>query len=79
MNYFDKEEVFLNVSELEAPEPLIKIIHELNRLDTCTQFLKVEHRMDPQGLYPHLKRLGFDFLTSEVLGKYFIKIWKLNY
>jgi len=54
----------LDVSELEAPEPLILAIHQLERLpqDGCLHLI---HRMAPCKLYDYLTENGFFSETRE--------------
>lgn len=52
-------ELLLDVSELEAPEPLIKAIDAAQRLAPGT-YLRFCHRMKPCHLYDHLTQRGFE-------------------
>jgi hypothetical protein len=51
--------LWLDVGELEPPEPLERILTELRRLPASTA-LCVQHRREPLPLYPLLAELGFD-------------------
>ncbi len=50
--------VLLDVSDLEPPEPLTRVIATLQRLPAGT-LLIVRHRRDPIPLYPMLAEMGF--------------------
>ena len=54
------EEIYLDVSDLPAPEPLQQIMQALVVLEKH-QFLKVAHRKEPLLLYKSLQENGFDF------------------
>lgn len=50
----------LDVSELEAPEPMRLILVALAQLETG-QYLAVSHRKEPLPLYPKLTEMGFAY------------------
>ncbi len=69
-------EQFLDVSELEAPEPLEHVLDSLSELGE-SQYLHVYHRMEPVLLYDLLEPKGFDRLsTRDAKGMFHVFIWK---
>ena len=48
----------IDVSELEPPEPMERILARLQRLQTG-QLLRVRHRREPFPLYPMLEQAGY--------------------
>lgn len=66
---------YLDVRELEPPEPLTAILSALQTLP-AQQALKVRHRREPLPLYPLLHELGYDHRCA-MLGSddYRIYIW----
>lgn len=70
------KELFLNVSELPAPEPFGLIMQAVTTLPNDS-FLKVVHRKQPLLLYKPLQDLGYQFHVQT--GEEFpfeIFIWK---
>lgn len=67
----------LDVSELEAPQPLENILETLKLLDSDSK-LKVLHRIEPKGLYPYLKDKYNYQVTITPSGKFEITIWQKN-
>ena len=53
----------LDVSDLEPPEPLQRVLTALDALDEG-EFLHVLHRREPLLLYPELMDRGFRYLTT---------------
>ncbi len=56
----------LDVSELEAPEPLVLALGAVTKLPTGT-YLRLLHRMKPCYLYGHLTEQGFESDTRQGL------------
>jgi len=56
-------EVTVDVSELEPPEPLYRVLGALEELKPG-QFVRMLHRMEPVPLYRILDDDGFDHLTQ---------------
>lgn len=56
-------ERLLDVSDLEPPEPLERVLTALDELGDG-EFLHMLHRRDPLLLYPELERRGFRYLTT---------------
>jgi len=72
------KELLLDVSELEAPEPLTQIIDLLNTLEQHS-YLRVIHRKEPFPLYNILHKNDFDFIAIEVEpSEYNILIWNAS-
>ena len=61
------KEHLLDVSELEAPEPLVQALSAIETLEPG-DYLRFRHRMKPCHLYTHLKELGFVADTREWRG-----------
>lgn len=57
-------EQVLDVSELEAPEPLVKALGAIKKLPKGT-YLRLLHRMKPCYLYGHLAEQGFESDTRQ--------------
>lgn len=53
------EAVYLNVSELPAPEPFHRILAVLSKLKE-NQYLVAHHRKEPKLIYQPLAELGFE-------------------
>jgi hypothetical protein len=70
-------EVLLDVSGLEAPEPLRRAIEAALALREG-QFLRMCHRMKPLHLYPWLEAEGFDSDTRRGDQGCEIFIWRRN-
>ncbi len=69
------KEIFLDVSELEAPEPFTEIIKLTKKL-TRYSYLRIIHHREPFPLYSVLQENGFDFYTKKESGsEYTILIW----
>jgi uncharacterized protein (DUF2249 family) len=56
------QEKRLDVSDLEPPEPLERVLAALDELGDG-EFLHMLHRREPFLLYPELERRGFRYLT----------------
>lgn len=56
--------IILDVSELEAPEPMRVILTSLSKLQRG-HFLLVKHRKEPFPLYPKIIELGFEFVVID--------------
>jgi len=63
----------IDVSELEAPEPMRVILSTLTSL-TRQQQLIVRHRQQPFPLYHKLRELGFDYQVRQHDEHYLITI-----
>ncbi len=58
-----KKEIILDVSELEAPYPLVEAVNALNNLQD-DEVLIFRHRMNPQMLFQNIASLG---MHSEII------------
>jgi uncharacterized protein (DUF2249 family) len=66
----------LDVSELEPPEPLWRVLAALEELAPGER-LRVLHRREPFLLYPQLEELGFAYRTGPGRGTPIeILIWR---
>jgi len=62
--------VEIDVRGLEPPEPMVKILETLNRLDDDTTLL-VHHHREPMLLYDKLEELGYGAETSKIEENYY--------
>ncbi|GGK67274.1 DUF2249 domain-containing protein [Amphritea balenae] len=70
--------IHLDVSELEAPEPMSVILRELHQLKSDTA-LRIRHRKRPLPLYSLLQEMGFTYHCVEFdLCEFAIYIWPKN-
>ncbi len=60
----------LDVSSLEPPEPMLKILETLPKMDDNT-ILLVHHHRDPLMLYEKLEERGFQAVTTKIAENYF--------
>lgn len=54
----------LDVSDLEAPEPLVQVLDAAESL-APGEYLRMYHRREPCLLYPNLDQRGFDHATRQ--------------
>jgi hypothetical protein len=72
----DIEERLLDVRDLEPPEPLERVLAEMETLGR-RQRIRMLHRRDPYMLYPILEREHFAHETSITDdGEFHILIWR---
>ncbi|MFT5676890.1 MAG: hypothetical protein ACI808_002839 [Paraglaciecola sp.] len=57
------KQISINVSNLEAPEPMRQILMALGQLKQG-QYLTVSHRKDPVPLYQKLDEMGFVYFLQ---------------
>ncbi len=70
-------ERYLDVSELEPPEPLEEILSTITTLSRG-EYLRVLHRREPFPLYPLLEQQGFCWRTTcNPERMYHIFIWRV--
>lgn len=62
------KQIDINVSHLEAPEPMRQILMALGQLQPG-QYLTARHRKDPVPLYPKLEEMGFVHFIQCVISK----------
>ena len=78
--YFHKkpQHYTLDVSDLEPPEPMVRILAKVQELGP-KDVLEVTHHREPFPLYVHLEEAGFNH-EIEKLGenRYRLKIWRKN-
>jgi len=67
-------DVSLDVSALEPPEPMERILDALAALAEGDR-LRVVHRRQPFPLYDLLRRMGHEWETTGVEGRFEILIW----
>lgn len=60
----------LDVRELVPPEPMIKILESLSRVDENT-ILLVHHHREPMMLYPKLEERGYEAVSNKISENYF--------
>ncbi len=67
--------LFLDVSGLEPPEPLVQVLARVDSLGSG-QYLHVRHHREPCLLYPNLEKRGFDYLSCGNDAYFHIFIWR---
>ena len=71
-----KKEIILDVSELEAPYPLVEAVNALNNLQD-DEVLIFRHRMNPQMLFQNILSLGLQYeITKEDENEFEMRIYK---
>lgn len=70
-------EIELDVSELEAPQPLILILEKLNDLKSH-DILRIKHRKDPLGLYPYLNQDLYQYEKIIEEGYFYLYVWRIK-
>ena len=71
-----KKEILLDVSELEAPYPLIEAINALNILKD-DEVLIFRHRMNPQMLYQNILALELKYeITKDIENEFEMRIYR---
>jgi len=69
------QQIYIDVSELEAPEPFEQIMPLVRSLQ-INQYIKVLHRKEPFPLYEILLENGYNYRAIPVnSGQYWIVIW----
>lgn len=58
------QEVVLDVSDLEPPDPLVRTLAAVETLQPG-QYLRMLHRREPCLLFPHLDQQGFSYIMRE--------------
>ncbi len=66
----DEKIIQLDVSTLEPPEPMLRILETLPSMDDNTMLL-VHHHRDPLMLYEKLEERGFQAVTNKIEENYF--------
>lgn len=70
------DERLIDVRGLEPPEPMLKVLDELDSLP-AGQVLHMIHHREPFPLYTALEELGFRYRTDmDVPGRIDILIWR---
>lgn len=68
--------IHMDVSELEPPEPMERILARLQQLQ-AGQLLRVRHRREPFPLYPMLEQAGYKYCCIQRGTEAFlIYIWR---
>lgn len=65
-----KNVIELDVRELVPPEPMVKILETLSKVDENTVLL-VHHHREPMMLYPKLEERGYDAVANKIEENYF--------
>lgn len=60
----------LDVRELAPPEPMIKILEYISKIDDKTVML-VHHHREPMMLYPELEKRGYTAITNKITENYY--------
>lgn len=58
-------EILLDCTMLESPEPLNLVVQNLGKLDE-SNYIKMVHRMEPMVLYGILEQNGFKHITKNI-------------
>jgi len=72
------QEIVVDTRELEAPEPIQKILETLEHLDKNT-YIKMVHRMEPQMLYNYLDQNNLKHKTEFIEDYICIYIWDSSF
>lgn len=73
-----QHEITLNVSDLEPPEPLERVLDATEKLQ-AGQYVRMLHNREPYPLYTILEDTGFRYLVREGQETIFeIFIWRRN-
>ena len=74
----DPDIIPIDVSELEPPEPMERVLDRLPQLQEG-QLLRVRHRREPFPLYPLLEQAGYRYCCiPSGTETFFIYIWPLS-
>lgn len=69
-------EHFLDVSDMEPPEPMERILEILPSL-AAGDYLHIQHRREPHLLYPMLEQQGFTWHTdAQGSARFDIYVWR---
>lgn len=60
----------LDVRELAPPEPMMKVLENISRIDENT-LMVVHHHRDPVLLYPKLEERGYSAMTNKITDDYY--------
>ena len=72
----ERTEVWLDVRDLEPPEPLVRTLEALETLPVDSMLVQVNQRV-PQFLLPILRERGFHFIIDEPeTGEVQVRIWR---
>ena len=72
------QEKLLDVSELEAPEPLVQAVRALEELGE-DEVLLFKHRMNPRHLFNEIAARGMHYeIIKDEPNEFIMKIWRDN-
>lgn len=60
----------IDVRELAPPEPMMKILENISRVDEKT-IMVVHHHREPMMLYPKLEERGYEAVTNKISENYY--------
>lgn len=70
-NSFDYENVIeIDVRDLVPPEPMMKILENISKVDEKTVMV-VHHHREPMMLYPKLEERGYEAVTNKINDNYY--------
>ena len=72
------EEIVLDTRELEAPEPIIKVLENISNL-TRNSYIKMIHRMEPKMLLTHLLEKDLKYRIIQENEDFNIYIWNKDF
>lgn len=70
--------IILDTRELEAPEPMMQVMNNLDTLDDNT-YIQMIHRLEPKMLYNHLLTNGFKYKVNKKGEDFYIFICKNSF
>ncbi len=68
------KELFIDVSDYEAPKPFEEVIQLLRQM-TAGEYVRMQHRKKPLPLLEMLQENGFDFIVRQNSTFWEIIIW----
>ena len=72
----DLKWITLDCSQMEPPEPMLRMLEQLYRL-LPGEGIKMHHRMKPRLLFPKLQERGWNFQVIEhTLDQIKVRIWQ---
>ena len=72
----DLKWITLDCSQMEPPEPMLRVLEQLDRLKPG-EGIKMLHRMKPSLLFPKLQERGLNFRVIEYIpDQVEVRIWQ---
>jgi TusA-related sulfurtransferase len=72
----ERKEIFLDVSDLEAPQPLIQAVVAMDKLKK-NEVLVFQHRMNPRHLFNEItaRYMAYEVVQDKP-NQFIMKIWR---